>query len=123
MRRRRAQSLYRRLGLPPNTAEPGRKGLVLLQIDSLSYFALQASLNRRFLPFLSRLVRRGGYRLQPFQTGLPATPPACQPALFYGVHAHGAGVRWLDKRPGRVMNVKRPEDAAEVDAEAARQAR
>ncbi|HVE86078.1 MAG TPA: alkaline phosphatase family protein [Myxococcales bacterium] len=110
MRRRRAQSLYRRLGLPPSSAEPGRKGLLLLQIDSLSYFALQASLNRRFLPFLSRLVRRGGYRLQPYQTG-----------LFYGVSDHVAGFRWMDKRTGRVMNVKRPEDAAEAEAEAARQ--
>ncbi|HYV43510.1 MAG TPA: hypothetical protein VFA20_01570, partial [Myxococcaceae bacterium] len=100
MRRRRAQSLYRRLGLPPNTAEPGRKGLVLLQIDSLSYFALRASLNRRFLPFLSRLVRRGGYKLQPFQTGLPATTPAFQTGLFYGVSDHVAGFRWLDKRAG-----------------------
>ena len=123
MRRRRAQSLYRRLGLPPNTAEPGRKGLVLLQIDSLSYFALRASLNRRFLPFLSRLVRRGGYKLQPFQTGLPATTPAFQTGLFYGVSDHVAGFRWLDKRAGRVMNVKRPEDAADAEAESARQAR
>jgi len=121
MRRRRAQSLYRRLGLPPSTAEPGRKGLVLIQIDALSYFALQASLNRRYLPFLSRLVRRGGYRLQPFQTGLPATTPAFQTGLFYGVNDHVAGFRWMDKRTGRVMNVKRPEDAAEVEAEAARQ--
>ena len=121
MRRRRAQSLYRRLGLPPCTEEPGRKGLLLLQIDSLSYFALQASLNRRFLPFLSRLVRRGGYRLQPYQTGLPATTPAFQTGLFYGVNDHVPGFRWLDKQKGRVMNVKRPEDAAEVEAEAARQ--
>jgi hypothetical protein len=121
MRRRRAQSLSRRLGLAPCTAEPGRKGLILLQIDALSYFALRASLNRRYLPFLSRLVRRGGYKLHRYQTGLPATTPAFQLGLFFGASDHVAGFRWMDKRARRVMNVKRPEDAAEAEAEAARQ--
>jgi hypothetical protein len=122
MRRRRAEHLYRRAGLEPSKEDPSRRGLILLQIDALSYFMLRASLKRRFLPFLSRLVKRGGYRVHPYQTGIPATTPAFQVGLFYGQNDHVAGFRWLDKRTGRVFNVKRPEDAADAEAIAAERA-
>jgi hypothetical protein len=122
MRKRRAEHLYRRAGLEPSTEDPSRRGLILIQIDSLSYFILQASLKRRYLPFLTRLVKRGGYRLHPYQTGIPATTPAFQVGLFYGQNEHVAGFRWLDKRTGRVFNVKRPDDAADAEAIAAEHA-
>jgi hypothetical protein len=120
-RRTRAQRICRQLGLEPSSALPGRRGLVLLQVDSLSYYALQASLGWRFLPFLTRLIR-GGHRLHAYQTGLPATTPAFQLGLFYGRSEHVVGFRWLQKRSGRVMNVKRPEDAAEAERVAAEHA-
>jgi hypothetical protein len=94
MRRKKAQRLGRRLGLPAAPAsEQGARGLVLLQIDALSYFALQASLSSRYLPFLSRLLRKGRYRLHSYVTGLPATTPAFQVGLFYGQNAHVPGFR------------------------------
>lgn len=119
MQRRKAQRIYERVGLEPSREDPGRRGLILLQIDSLSAFMLKASLNRRYLPFLSKLVKRGGYRVHAYQTGVPATTPAFQMGLFYGHNDHVAGFRWLDKKTGRVFNVKRPEDAAEAEALAA----
>jgi hypothetical protein len=122
MRRRRAQSIARRLGLLPCATEPGRRGLLLLQVDALSYYALQASLDPRFAPFLSRLLKKRGYRLHKYQTGIPATTPAFQVGLFWGKNAHVAGFRYFDRRARRVVNVKRPEDAAEVEQIAAAQA-
>jgi Type I phosphodiesterase / nucleotide pyrophosphatase len=122
MRRRRAEHLYRRAGLEPSPEDPSRRGLILIQIDSLSHSVLRASLKRRYLPFLTRLVKRGGYHLHPYQTGIPATTPAFQVGLFYGNNDHVAGFRWLDKRTGRVFNVKRPDDAADAEAIAAERA-
>jgi hypothetical protein len=122
MRRRRAEHLYRRAGLEPSTEDPSRRGLLLIQIDALSHSVLRASLKRRYLPFLTQLVKRRGYRIHPYQTGIPATTPAFQVGLFYGNNEHVAGFRWLDKRTGRVFNVKRPDDAADAEALAAERA-
>lgn len=80
----RSEWFIRWLSLPCFQGPP-TTGLILIQIDGLSLPQLQRAMERRRMPFLQRLIRRG-FRLYPHYPGLPTTTPACQGALFYGVH-------------------------------------
>lgn len=116
---RRIRSLYQRLGLAPSLVDPSHRGLLLIQIDALSYYAAKASLGRRFMPFLGKLLRRGGYRMHRYQVGLPATTPAFQIGLMYGHNDHVPGFRWIDKARDEIRVMKGVTDAQEIEAEAA----
>jgi hypothetical protein len=118
-RGRRIRSIYQRLGLAPSQVDPGRRGVVLVQIDALSFYAAKASLGRRFMPFLSRLVNTG-YRMHRYTVGLPATTPAFQIGLMYGYNDHVPGFRWIDKARNLIRVMKGANDAREIEAEAAR---
>src|SRR5207247_638610 len=66
--------------------EPGyASGLVLIQIDGLSHVELKRALAHGRMPFLRRLIRREGYALHEFYSGVPSTTAAVQGELFYGV--------------------------------------
>lgn len=74
----------RLLGLsrPEDTEAPG---LLLIQIDGLSRTQLERAMREEHLPFLRRLLQQEGYLLHAQYSGLPASTPAVQAELFYGV--------------------------------------
>ena len=81
----RSHWLARLLQLPVSTGSGVRPGLVMLQIDGLSQPELQRALARGEMPFLRRLLKKEHYTLHAHYSGLPATTPAVQAELFYGV--------------------------------------
>jgi hypothetical protein len=71
------------LPLPERTStEPG---LILVQIDGLSYSEFEKALEKNRLPFLRHLLAREGFTLAPFYSGMPSATPAVQAELFFGV--------------------------------------
>jgi len=76
--------LIRRLrrGAPPPVTE---RRFVIVQIDGLSRAVLDHALASGRMPFLKRLLRRHGHRVQPMSVGLPTSTPAFQMAAMYGV--------------------------------------
>ncbi len=64
--------------------EDGR-GIVLIQIDGLSYTQFQKALDNRQLPFLKKQIQMGCHGVKPMYSGVPSTTPAFQGELFYGV--------------------------------------
>src|SRR3989442_15908231 len=62
----------------------GRRRLLVVQIDGLSRGVLELALTQGRMPFLRRVVGRGGWRPPPLFVGLPAAPPAFQMAAVYG---------------------------------------
>src|SRR5690606_14554547 len=81
----RSRWLAKVLGYPVYKGAPNRPGLVLIQIDGLSQYEFRRALNRGELPFLKRLLDRENYQEQSHYSGLPASTPAVQGELFYGV--------------------------------------
>src|SRR5216117_4238123 len=71
-----------RLGAAP---VPGRRRLLIVQIDGLSQSVLDEALARGRVPFLARLLRHRGYGIMPMSVGLPTSTPAFQMAAMYGV--------------------------------------
>jgi hypothetical protein len=101
-----------RLGRPPS---PGRRRLLIVQIDGLSRAVLEEAMARGRAPFLARLVHRRGYAMTPMCAGLPTSTPAFQLAAMYGVRPDIPGFHYHDKRRKRDVYFPRGGDAAHVE--------
>ena len=76
--------LIRRLrrGGRPAVTQPR---LLIVQIDGLSRSVIEQAMAAGYLPFIKRLLRRHGFRMQAMSVGLPTSTPAFQMAVMYGV--------------------------------------
>ena len=89
----RAARRFRR-GAAPLRAD---KRLLIVQIDGLSRSVLEEALETHRMPFLSRLLKRHGYRIEPMSVGLPTSTPAFQMAAMYGVRPDIPGFHYYDR--------------------------
>ena len=76
---------------------PARPGLLLLQIDGLSYAQFQRAMTRKRLPFITHLLQQTGITARSFYSGVPSTTPAVQGELFYGVKAAVPAFEFIDR--------------------------
>jgi type I phosphodiesterase/nucleotide pyrophosphatase len=106
-----------RLGRAPAT---GRRRLLVVQIDGLSRAVLERGVAEGRMPFVRRLLQRGGCRLHPMSVGLPTSTPAFQMAAMYGVMPDIPGFHYHDKRGRTDVYFPRAGDAARVEATQAR---
>ncbi|HEY8569920.1 endonuclease/exonuclease/phosphatase family protein [Microbulbifer sp.] len=83
----RSEWLARMLKLQINERDPDAPALVLIQIDGLARPQLDRALAEGKMPFLKRLIKREHYHLDHMYSGVPATTPAVQAEIFYGVKA------------------------------------
>ena len=83
----RSEWLARMLKLRINEREPDAPALVLIQIDGLARPQLDRALAEGKMPFLKKLIEREHYHLDHWYSGVPATTPAVQAEIFYGVRA------------------------------------
>jgi Type I phosphodiesterase / nucleotide pyrophosphatase len=117
-RRGRTSWLVAKLGLSRSDYPLERRGFIGIQIDGLGYYVLKGALNRRYTPFLRKLVKRKHYALHRVHIGLPATTPASQLAFFYGDNWDVPGFRWLDKDRRELRITKSAAVCAELEARA-----
>lgn len=82
-----------------------RRGLVLIQIDGLSYPDFQRAAAKRHMPFLSRLLRRKRYQLWPLYSGVPSNTPAFQGEFFFGRKQCVPSFQFRDKTTGKVFTM------------------
>jgi len=106
--------LVRRIRLGPPPA-PGRRRLLIVQIDGLSRAVLEEAMARGRAPFLARLLRRRGFLMAPMSVGLPTSTPAFQLAAMYGVRPDIPGFHYHDKRRRTDVYFPRGGDAAHVE--------
>lgn len=91
-------------------------GLLLIQIDGLAREQLEHALQRGRMPFMSRLLHRAGGALHTFYSGMPATTPAVQAELYYGVRTAVPAFSFLDPEADGVGIMLNPEWAKRVEA-------
>ena len=70
--------------LEKNTVHSDEKGLVMLEIDGLSYPRLMYSVERGFMPFLKELLDSGKYTVRPYDCGVPSQTSSCQAGIMFG---------------------------------------
>ncbi len=92
------------------------KGLVVVQIDGLSATVLRRAIASGQAPTLTRWLRGGSHRFQPWWAPIPSTTPASQAALLYGDDSVVPGYRWWDRTAQRLVVANRPADAALIES-------
>ncbi|MDC0601818.1 endonuclease/exonuclease/phosphatase family protein [Aliiglaciecola sp.] len=75
----------RSLGHQNITKPSTTPGLVIIQIDGLSYSQLNKAIKNGRMPCLKKLLQEEHYQLHHLYSGLPSTTPAVQGELFYGI--------------------------------------
>src|SRR4051812_45286979 len=96
--------VFRRERRPPD----GRRGLVMLQLDALSYVELRRAIELGYCPTISKMVREEGYTLRRWFCGLPSATPYCQAGIFHGENEGIPAFRFYDKRERRVITCNSP---------------
>lgn len=107
--------LSRRGRLRPGPLENGRR-LLLIQLDGVSRRRLDWAIANGHMPFLARRLERRESALTTARSGAPASTPAFQAGLFYGVSPSVPGFVWYDRRSGREIRMDRASDAAAIEA-------
>ena len=91
------------------------RGLVMIEIDGLSYWHIQKALDDGYMPALKKKMEEDGYKLSRVDCGLPATTPACQAGILQGNNENIPAFRWLDKESNRLL--AGGQAAAEIEPE------
>ncbi|HET7752293.1 MAG TPA: alkaline phosphatase family protein [Anaeromyxobacteraceae bacterium] len=104
----------RRGALHPGPLEGGRR-LLLVQLDGVSRQRLEWAIAKGHMPFLADRLSRGGQVLSSCRSGAPASTPAFQAGLFYGVSPSVPGFVWYDRATGREIRMDTAVDACRVE--------
>ncbi|MCA9869342.1 MAG: phage holin family protein [Anaerolineae bacterium] len=77
-------------------SEPGI-GLVMMEIDGLSYHHISKALDDGILPTLQKMIDEEGYVLTKVDCGIPSQTSACQAGIMFGDNTDIPAFRWYDK--------------------------
>jgi uncharacterized membrane protein YvlD (DUF360 family) len=77
-------------------SEPG-VGLVMMEIDGLSYHHMKKALDDGLMPTLAELMEEEGYELSQVDCGIPSQTSACQAGIMFGDNHDIPAFRWYDK--------------------------
>lgn len=91
-----------------------KPGLLMMEIDGLSYWHLKHAIEQGYLPTFKRLMEVHGYQLSHVDCGLPSQTSACQAGIMFGENDDIPAFRWYDKDKQKLYVSGR--DAAEINA-------
>jgi uncharacterized membrane protein YvlD (DUF360 family) len=94
-------------------SEPGR-GIVMLEIDGLSYRRLQAAIDGGLMPTLREMLRTT-HAVASYDCGLPSQTSSSQAGILYGDNFDIPAFRWFDKERGKLVVSNNFDDAAEIN--------
>jgi uncharacterized membrane protein YvlD (DUF360 family) len=94
-------------------SEPGR-GLMMLEIDGLSYHHMRKALAAGMMPTLQAMIDEEGYALSKIDCGIPSQTSACQAGILFGDNYDIPAFRWYDKTQQKL--IVSGKDAAELNA-------
>jgi len=89
-------------------------GLVMLEIDGLSYHHIRKAIDDGYMPNVQQMIEEDGYVLSATDCGLPSQTSACQTGILFGDNHDIPAFRWYDKARGKLF--VSGNDAAEINA-------
>jgi len=96
-------------------ANQSERGLILIQVDGLSFARFQSSLQNGSLPFLKKLQDREHYKARHHYAGVPSCTPAIQGELFYGVKQCVPAFKFRDHLSGEILTFYESHSACLVE--------
>ncbi|MBX5481940.1 MAG: alkaline phosphatase family protein [Myxococcaceae bacterium] len=101
-----------------------RRKLLVVHLDGVPRSVLARAIEDDRMPFLSRLVKSGAYYFDGAFWGSPASTPAFQAGLLYGVrHPNLPAYTWFDRDQARTIRMNVPRDAHLIETRVNDQAR
>ena len=91
------------------------KGIVMLEIDGLSYPRLMKAVDKGYMPFLKSLLDSGEYTVRPYDCGVPSQTSSCQAGIMYGRNNNICAFRWYDKAKRKVYSSNNPGNAQDIE--------
>ncbi len=85
--------------LSKSTVPIKKKGIIVIQIDGLSYENLSKAIKRGYWPFYRTLYKKG-YALGSYYCGIPSITTATEALLMYGNRDNIPGYSWFDRKEG-----------------------
>ncbi|MBN1179019.1 MAG: hypothetical protein JXD18_07395, partial [Anaerolineae bacterium] len=113
--RRKYGALAQQMGRTDCRSDTGQ-GLIIIQIDGLSYDQFQRAITLGTMPHLTRLIAQGRLKVSSWQCGLPSTTPAVQAGIMFGCRDDIPGFRWYEKATRSAIVAKRPDQMRAVQA-------
>ncbi len=74
-----------------------KPGLLMIEIDGLSYWHAKHAIEKGKLPTFKRLMDVYGYQLSRVDCGVPSQTSACQAGIMFGDNEDIPAFRWYDK--------------------------
>jgi hypothetical protein len=112
-----ARAAIARIGAKVRRLPARRRRALLIHLDGVPRTLIEAAVATGRMPFLSRLVRSGTYRLDTAFWGSPASTPCFQAGLLYGLrHPDLPAYLWFDRKLGRRVQMNTPRDTAALEA-------
>jgi hypothetical protein len=101
----------------PRIPQRRSRKLLLVHLDGVPLALLEGAMASGRMPFLSRLLSPGGgHVLAPAFWGSPASTPAFQAGVLYGLrHPNLPAYNWFDRGLGREVRMNAPRDAVDVE--------
>ena len=93
----------------------GKKGLVVLEIDGLSYSRIDKAISRRKMSYLKKLMDSGAYALTKVDCGIPSQTSSCQAGIMYGNNHNICAYRWYDKKNKKIISSGSFQDTSEME--------
>ena len=87
----------------PVDPDAGR-GVVMLEIDGLSYWHLKKAVEDGYMPTIKKLIDEQGYQISRAECGIPSSTPACQAGILQGNNVNMPAFRWLDKETNTMVS-------------------
>jgi hypothetical protein len=100
----------------PRLQDRRKRKMVVIHLDGVPKSVLDTAVADGTMPFFSQLVRSGAYHLDSAFWGSPASTPAFQAGLLYGIrHPNLPAYNWFDRELGRPVRMNKPSDALNIE--------
>ncbi|MFL7839164.1 MAG: phage holin family protein [Candidatus Promineifilaceae bacterium] len=91
------------------------RGLVLLEIDGLSYQRFQQAIDSGLLPTVKSLLNRESHTVTHIECGFPSQSSSCQAGIMYGDNYDIPAFRWYIKEDSKLVVSNSISDSAEIN--------
>ncbi len=98
---------------PPAEKEK-EAGLVILEIDGLSYPIIHKAIQSGYMPTLQSLLATD-YQIHPWNCGLPSQTSASQLGILYGENDNVPAFRWYEKENKKLFISNHPSDTEMIE--------
>ncbi|MGM0462774.1 MAG: endonuclease/exonuclease/phosphatase family protein [Fibrobacterota bacterium] len=93
------------------------RGIILLQIDGLSYTQMHSAVKKNRMPFLNHLQQKEDTGVYHFYSGLPSSTPAVQGELYYGEKTIVPAFGYFNKKHNRLVSFFNTAEAKSIENE------